>query len=196
MKVYVLVQETLTHSRSGETHLLDPVLLKGTKGLVLSESLLEKLERRFPWFPDCCRPFSPDWVERRRGGGTWQPWEDTKEGWGQTKTICKSSHLLLWDSRGVFVAIGEEKHVFKCKSFGLRRGFTGCKSTVTSWHPVTSSNMFYFRVSFPSILWPHCITWPMKSCHPQMCNRAVCWGEQHGVSCSLICAASHHVTFK
>lgn len=51
------------------TRLLDPVRFRETSGLVLSESLLEKLERRFPWFPDCCLRFSPDWVEQRRLGG-------------------------------------------------------------------------------------------------------------------------------
>lgn len=65
------------------THLLEPVRLRETKGLVLSESLLEKLERRFPWFPDCCLRFSPDWVEKRGGGGHDRCGRIQKEGWGQ-----------------------------------------------------------------------------------------------------------------
>lgn len=34
--------------KTGLAHILEPVLLRETKGLVLSESLLEKLERRLP----------------------------------------------------------------------------------------------------------------------------------------------------
>lgn len=55
-------------------HLLEPVRLRVTKGFVLSESLLEKLDRRFAWFPDCCLRVSPGWLGIRvevAAGRTW-----------------------------------------------------------------------------------------------------------------------------
>lgn len=44
--------------------LLEPERLRETSGLVRSESLLEKLERRLPCFPD---GVSSDWTQQREG---------------------------------------------------------------------------------------------------------------------------------
>lgn len=60
----------------------------------------------------------------------------------------------------MFVSVGGERHVFKCLSVGLRKEFTGCKTTMTSCLPVTSLIAFYFFGLFFPLSRPHTVFSP------------------------------------
>lgn len=102
-------------------HLLEPLRFRLTNGFVLSESLLEKLERRLAWVSDCCLRLSSGW-----------PREGCKK--METNKIDKKRELKLaqWfiicrPLGRAFVGGSGERYVFKCVSAGLRTRFTSCK---------------------------------------------------------------------
>lgn len=50
----------------------------------------------------------------------------------------------------MFMAVGGERFVFKCVSARLRRGFTGCKTAMTSYLLAISLTAMSFLVFFSS----------------------------------------------
>lgn len=61
MNILCVCVQNMPCSTKKKQHLLEPLRFRLTKGFVLSESLLEKLEHRLAGVPDCCLRLSSGW---------------------------------------------------------------------------------------------------------------------------------------
>lgn len=144
-----------SHWKTNWAHLREPIRFRETNGLVLSESLLEKLERRFPVFPDCCLWFSPDWVEQREGGGS----DRCGKSEGRSRKVKFVYQAMQWTCLGiywlqtavvcvcVFLVVGGERHVFKVHVNGVKKGvyrLWNCYDLLPSCHQSEHFIFFFF----------------------------------------------------